>query len=213
MVSGWFGGFDVRGDLMRRVALTGGIATGKSHVRAEFERLGVPTIDADTLARDAVVPGSPGLAAIIARFGPDVVSGNGALDRRKLGAIAFSDPAARRDLEQIIHPIVRARTDAWFASLDAGQPFAVADIPLLYETGRERDFDKVVVTACAEEAQIRRVMQRDSIGEQEARQRLAAQLPTADKVSRADYVINTDGSFEETNQQVRSVHESLAGAG
>jgi dephospho-CoA kinase len=116
---------------------------------------------------------------------------------------------ARRDLEQIIHPIVRAQTDAWFASLDAGQSFAVADIPLLYETGRDSDFDDVVVTACAEETQIRRVMHRDSVTEQEARQRLAAQLPTAEKVSRADYVINTDGSFEETNRQVRSVYEAL----
>jgi dephospho-CoA kinase len=194
---------------MKRVALTGGIATGKSHVRAAFERLGVPTIDADTLAREAVAAGSPGLAAVIARFGADILDANGSLDRRKLGAIAFADPLARRDLEQIIHPIVRAQTDAWFASLDAGQSFAVADIPLLYETGRDSDFDDVVVTACAEETQIRRVMHRDSVTEQEARQRLAAQLPTAEKVSRADYVINTDGSFEETNRQVRSVYEAL----
>src|SRR6187397_2308279 len=162
---------------MKRVALTGGIATGKSHVRAAFERLGVPTIDADTLAREAVAAGSPGLAAVIARFGADILDANGSLDRRKLGAIAFADPLARRDLEQIIHPIVRAQTDAWFASLDAGQSFAVADIPLLYETGRDSDFDDVVVTACAEETQIRRVMHRDSVTEQEARQRLAAQLP------------------------------------
>ena len=194
---------------MKRVALTGGIATGKTHVRAEFERLGVPTIDADTLAREAVAAGSPGLVAVIARFGADILDANGSLDRRKLGAIAFADPLARRDLERIIHPIVRAQTDAWFASLDAGQSFAVADIPLLYETGRDSDFDDVVVTACAEETQIRRVMHRDSVTEQEARQRLAAQLPTAEKVSRADYVINTDGSFEETNRQVRSVYEAL----
>ena len=196
---------------MKRVALTGGIATGKSHVRAEFERLGVPTIDADTLARDAAAPGSPGLAAIVARFGPNIVNKNGALDRRKLGAIAFSDPAARHDLEQIIHPIVRARTDEWFAALEARHPFAIADIPLLYETGRERDFDEVVVTACAEETQLRRVMRRDSVTEHEARQRLAAQLPTSEKASRADHVINTDGSFEETNRQVRSVYEALVG--
>ena len=194
---------------MKRVALTGGIATGKSHVRAEFERLGVPTIDADTLAREAAAPGSPGLAAIVARFGPDIVNENGVLDRRRLGAIAFNDPAARHDLEQIIHPIVRARTDAWFAGLDVQQPVAIADIPLLYETGRERDFDEVVVTACAEDTQLRRVMHRDSVSEPEARQRLAAQLPTAEKVRRADHVINTDGTFEETNQQVRRVFELL----
>jgi dephospho-CoA kinase len=198
---------------MKRVALTGGIATGKSHVRAEFERLGVPTIDADTLAREAVAPGSPGLAAIVARFGPGILNEESALDRRKLGAIAFADPAARHDLEDIIHPIVRARTDEWFATLDARQPFAMADIPLLYETGREHDFDAVVVTACAEETQLRRVMRRDSITEQEARQRLAAQLPTAEKVRRANHVINTDGTFEETNRQVREVYERLVVSG
>jgi dephospho-CoA kinase len=197
---------------MKRVALTGGIATGKSHVRAEFERLGVPTIDADTLARDAAAPGSPGLAAIVARFGPSILNENGALDRRKLGAIAFGDPGARHDLEQIIHPIVRARTAEWFAALETtSQPFAIADIPLLYETGRERDFDEVVVTSCAEDTQIRRVMRRDSVTEEEARQRMAAQLPTSEKVRQADYVINTDGTFEETNQQVRKVYESLVG--
>jgi len=196
---------------MKRVALTGGIATGKSHVRAEFERLGVPTIDADTLAREAVAPGSPGLAAIVARFGPGILTDEGALDRRKLGAIAFSDPAARHDLEHIIHPIVRARTDRWFETLDARQPLAIADIPLLYETGRESDYDAVVVTACSEETQRHRVMRRDSITEQEARQRMAAQLPTSEKVSRANYVINTDGSFEETNLRVRRVYDTLVG--
>jgi dephospho-CoA kinase len=194
---------------MKRVALTGGIATGKSHVRAEFERLGVPTIDADTLAREAVAPGSPGLIAVVARFGNDILDTNGALDRRKLGTIAFSDPAARRDLEQVIHPIVREQTDAWFNTLDPRQPLAIADIPLLYETGRERDFDEVVLTACAEDTQIRRVMHRDSVTEQEARRRLAAQLPTADKIRQADYIINTDGSFDETNRQVRRVYELL----
>ena len=182
-------------------------------MRAEFARLGVPTIDADTLAREAAAPGSPGLAAIVARFGPTILTEQGALDRRKLGAIAFSDPGARHDLEQIIHPIVRARTDAWFAALDVRQPFAIADIPLLYETGRERDFDQVVVTACAEDTQIRRVMQRDSVSEAEARQRLAAQLPTSEKVRRADHVINTDGAFEETNQQVRRVFDLLVSTG
>ena len=146
----------------------------------------------------------PGLPPSSRASAPDSRTSSGALDRRKLGAIAFSDPAARHDLERIIHPIVRARTDDWFAALDARQPFAIADIPLLYETGRERDFDAVVVTACAEETQLRRVMRRDSITEAEARQRMAAQLPTSEKVSRADHVIKTDGSFEETNRQVRT---------
>src|ERR1051325_5423762 len=134
---------------VRRVALTGGIATGKSHVRARFEARGVPTIDADTLAREAVAPGSAGLEQVIDRFGSGIRDATGALDRKRLGAIVFADSQARRDLERIIHPFVRAATDKWYASLDAGtHPFAIADIPLLFESGREGDFDAVIVTAC-----------------------------------------------------------------
>ena len=195
---------------MRRVALTGGIATGKSHVRAQFERLGVPTIDADTLAREAVAVGTPGLAAVVARFGREVLDPTGALDRHKLASVVFMDAAARRDLEAIIHPAVRQATDAWFDSLDpARYPLAIADIPLLYEVGREGDFDAVVVTAVDPETQVRRVMERDGATETEARQRLAAQLPIAEKVRRADFVIHTDGSFEQTDQQVRAVLQQL----
>jgi dephospho-CoA kinase len=198
---------------MKRVALTGGIATGKSHVRAEFERLGVPTIDADKLARDAVADGSPGLKAVIDRFGLDVLDATGALDRRKLGSIVFQDPAARRDLEDIIHPAVRRAIDDWFESR-RGRPthVAIADIPLLFETHRERDFDVVIVTACDPSTQITRVMARDGVSEAEARARVAAQLPIEEKVRQADHVITTDGSFEETNRQVRGVYESLVGS-
>jgi dephospho-CoA kinase len=196
---------------MKRVALTGGIATGKSHVRADFERLGVPTIDADRLARDAVAEGSPGLKAVINRFGRGVLDDTGALDRRKLGSIVFQDPVARRDLEDIIHPAVRSAIDAWFASISNSAPIAIADIPLLFETGRQGEFDVVIVTACDPSTQIKRVMARDDVSEAEARARVAAQLPIEEKVRRADHVINTDGSFEETNRQVRSVYEVLVG--
>ena len=197
---------------MRRVALTGGIATGKSHVRAQFEALGVPTIDADTLAREVVAAGTPGLVALVSRFGQGVLDHTGALDRRKLASIVFGDPHARLDLEQIIHPAVKQAIDAWFASLDHAKPgVAIADIPLLYETGRDRDFDAVVVTACDPATQIRRVMERDSVTDSEARQRIAAQLPTEEKVRRAHYVIKTDGSYEETDGQVREVHARLVG--
>jgi dephospho-CoA kinase len=195
---------------MRRVALTGGIATGKSHVRAQLEQLGVPTIDADTLARDAVAIGTPGLDAVVARFGRGVLDEAGGLDRRKLGSIVFSDSVARRDLEHIIHPAVRRAIDTWFESLgDAAPGFAVADIPLLFETNRHRDFDSVIVTACAPSTQITRIMARDGITEAEARARVAAQLPIDEKVRRADHVISTDGSFEETNRQVREVAATL----
>ena len=195
---------------MKRVALTGGIATGKTHVRAEFERLGVPTIDADKLARDAVADGSPGLKAVISRFGHGVLDDTGALDRRKLGSIVFQDSVARRDLEDIIHPAVRRAIDDWFASLANKTPrFAIADIPLLFETGRHREFDVVIVAECAPSTQITRVMARDGVSESDARARVAAQMPIEEKVRRADHVINTDGSFEETNRQVRRVFDAL----
>ena len=197
---------------MRRVALTGGIATGKSHVRAQFEQRGVPTIDADTLAREVVAADTPGLEAVVRRFGKSVLDETGALDRKKLASIVFSDPVARRDLEAIVHPAVRDAIDAWFAALGDKPPgFAIADIPLLYETGRHREFAAVIVTACEPATQINRIMSRDGSTEAEARARIAAQLPIAEKASRADYVINTDASFEETNSQVLRVYEALVG--
>ena len=195
---------------MKRVALTGGIATGKSYVRAQFERAGVPTIDADRLARDVVAAGTPGFDAVLKRFGREVLDSEGALDRRKLGAIVFSDPIARRDLEGIIHPAVKSAIDAWFASFGSAAPgFGVADIPLLYETGRHREFDTVVVTACDPETQVSRIVARDGITEAEARARVAAQLPIDEKVRRADYVIHTDGTFDETNRQIVEVLDRL----
>jgi dephospho-CoA kinase len=195
---------------MRRVALTGGIATGKSYVREEFERLGVPTIDADVLARQAVAEGTPGLAAVVARFGPTVLDATGRLDRKALAAVVFSDAAARLDLEAIVHPSVRTATDAWFAALDPSRhAFAIADIPLLYEVGRDRDFDAVIVAACDPDTQVRRVMHRDVVTEAEARQRLAAQLPIAEKVARADYIIDTSGTHDDTAAQVRRVYDRL----
>jgi dephospho-CoA kinase len=191
-----------------RVALTGGIATGKSVVRAQFDRLGVPTVDADTLARQAVAPGSQGLAAVVRRFGPEVVT-SGALNRKALARIVFADAAARAALEAIIHPIVRAATDAWFAALDSATMFAVADIPLLYEVRREVDFDAVVVAACEPATQLQRLRTRDALSEGDARQRLAAQLPIGEKVRRADYVVRTDGSLEETARATETVFQAL----
>ena len=197
---------------VKRIALTGGIATGKSHVRARFAELGVPTIDSDTLAREVVRPGTPQLAAIVARFGTGILDAAGALDRRALGAIVFADAAARRDLEAILHPAIRAATDRWFESLPAGEPFAIADVPLLYEVGRHADFDAVIVAAADPDQQVARVMRRDDLGETEARLRIAAQLPIADKVARADYVISTAGTVAETNRQIDALYRTLTAA-
>jgi dephospho-CoA kinase len=196
---------------VRRIGLTGGIATGKSYVRSRFDALGVPTIDADVLAREAVLPGSDGLKAVVERFGSGVLDAAGALDRRALASIVFADPAARRDLEAIVHPFVRRRSEAWFRGLDSSRhPFAIADIPLLFETGGNREYDVVIVTACEPEEQVRRVIDRDGVTEAEARQRVAAQLPIDEKVRRADYVIRTDGTREATDRQVRGVFDRLS---
>jgi dephospho-CoA kinase len=193
-----------------RIALTGGIATGKSHVRATLESLGAPTIDSDVLARKAVQPGTAGLDAVVRRFGADILDADGTLDRRKLGAIVFADPDARKALEQIVHPEVRRATDAWFAQLEkAGTPFGIADIPLLYEVGRDKDFDIVIVAACSPGVQLQRVMDRDGLNEEDARRRIAAQLPIEDKRRRADHVIWTDLSYDETERQVRRLYERL----
>ena len=198
---------------MLQVALTGGIATGKSYVVRLLQARGVPTIDADNVARAVVEPGQPAHAAIRRRFGTDVVNADGTLDRARLGAIVFGNAAARADLEAIIHPPVRRAIDDWFgarAAAHAPPPFAIADIPLLFETGRDGEFDRVVVVACDPATQITRVMARDGLSEAEARQRIDAQFPIADKAARVSLVITTDGSFDETARQVDELCRALA---
>jgi dephospho-CoA kinase len=190
---------------MKRVALTGGIATGKSWVLRRFASLGVPTIDADVLARDVVAPGSEAAARILARFGRAVVDDDGRLDRRALADIVFADASARADLEAIVHPAVYAAIHAWFDTLPAGTALALADIPLLYESGHAAAFDAVIVTACSPDEQIRRIMARDGVDERGARRRLAAQWPIDEKIRRADFVIRTDGTHAETDAQVHAV--------
>jgi dephospho-CoA kinase len=192
-----------------QVALTGGIATGKSYCLARFAALGVPTLDADRLARLAVAPGSPGLGAVIQRFGAAMLREDGTLDRAALAKIVFADGAARTDLEAIVHPEVYRRIREWFAQMPLGTPIAIADIPLLFETGHEHDFDAVVVAACSAEEQLRRLAARDGLSDSDARARLAAQSPIDEKVRRADYVIPTGGSFAATDAAVETVFRRL----
>ncbi len=192
-----------------RIALTGGIATGKSYVLRRMHAAGLPVIDADVLAREVVAPGTPGLAAIGARFGGEIIQADGSLDRVRLADIVFSDRTARTDLEAIVHPAVRERIEQFFAGLAEGTPFGVADIPLLYETGREREFDLVVVAACPREMQVARVMTRDGISREQVERRIAAQLPIEEKVRRADYVIDTRGEYADTDAATDAVIEAL----
>lgn len=198
---------------MIRVGLTGGIGTGKSYCLARFAELGAAVIDADRLAREAVAPGSAGLDAIVKRFGTGVLQPDGSLDRAGLARVIFSEAAARADLEAIVHPEVYRRIRAWVADLPAGTRVAIADVPLLFETGHQYDFDRVIVCACEPAEQVRRIRARDGLSESEARARIAAQWPIEAKVARADYVIRTDGSHSETDGDVRRVFESLNAAG
>lgn len=194
-----------------RVALTGGIATGKSYCLARFAEAGAPTIDADILARQAVAPGTAGFDAVRSRFGAAVVTADGTLDREALGRVVFSDQDSRRVLEAIVHPAVWAAIGRWFDTVARGgqHRVAIADIPLLYETGHEGDFDAVVVASCTPDQQIARLIARAKLSREDAARRIAAQLPVADKARRAGYVIDTSGSLEETDAQVRQVWTQL----
>jgi dephospho-CoA kinase len=194
---------------MTRIGLTGGVATGKSYVARLMREADVPVVDSDVLAREAVAPGTPELTAIVERFGPEILMASGELDRARLGEQVFRDAGARRDLEAIVHPVVRRGITQFFRALPPGTPLAVADIPLLFETHGERNFDKVIVVACLTATQIERVIVRDGLSREAAAQRVAAQLPIEEKVRRADYVIRTDGTFAETDAQVAAVLASL----
>lgn len=191
---------------MRKVALTGGIATGKSHVLQRLRDRGVPCLDADELAHGVTAAGTEATAAIAARFGGDLLDSAGAVDRRKLAPIVFADAAARRDLEAIVHPAVYRAIAAGLRAFELvdGARCAVVDVPLLYETGHAGDFDAVIATVCAPQTQRQRLIAR-GLSEREAAARLAAQMPAAEKAARADYVIRTDGTFAETDAQLDSV--------
>ena len=189
---------------MLRVGLTGGIATGKSHCLERFGRLGAKTIDADVLAREAVSRGSQGLEAVVRRFGRSVLRSDGNLDREALGHIVFGDDAARRDLEAIIHPEVYRAIESWFGALTRqSEPgtVAIADVPLLFETNRDTDFDVVVVAACSRDQQIERLLAR-GMSKNDAEDRIGAQLPIDEKVRRTAYVIDTSGTLDDTDAQV-----------
>jgi dephospho-CoA kinase len=195
-----------------KVALTGGIATGKSYVLDQFRKHGVPCLDADELAHGVTSAGTDATAAIAARFGDHILAPDGSVNRAKLGPIVFADPAARRAVEAIVHPAVYRALAAAIGTLEAADdaPLVIADIPLLFETGADKQFDRVIVTSCPPAMQIARLMER-GLSETAARQRVAAQWPVDEKASRADFLITTDKRFADTNRQVEEVLEALRG--
>jgi len=179
---------------MRLVGLTGGIATGKSTFAAALRMAGAPVVDADRLARDAVRRGSPALEEIVRAFGPEVLGPDGELDRPRMAARVFADPAARARLESIVHPAVRRAVAAETARLAAqGHDLAFYDVPLLFETGLDREVDCVLVVFAPREVQRERLAARDGLGPAEAEARLAAQMPVEEKALRADIVVTNEG--------------------
>jgi dephospho-CoA kinase len=188
-----------------RVGLTGGIASGKSTVARLFGELGADVIDTDEIARALVLPGSPALSLIVERFGADLLTPDGALDRRRLRAIVFADPAARRELEAILHPPIRAEALARAAASSA--PYAILVVPLLFETGFDRLVDRRLLVDCPESQQRDRLIARDRLSAIEARAMLAAQMSREERKRLADDCIDNSGSLESTRARVRELHE------
>lgn len=195
---------------LRVFGLTGGIGSGKSTVASLLRERGVPVVDADALAREAVAPGSVGLESVVQAFGPGVLGPDGDLDRKRLGALVFSDPAARARLNAITHPMVQQLAQARFAELARqGVDWAAYDVPLLFEVGLDAWLRPVVVVAASETTQLARICARDALNEAEARARLAAQLPLSDKARRADYVLENNGTRAELAAQVDALLAEL----
>jgi dephospho-CoA kinase len=194
---------------MLKVALTGGIATGKSYVLARLRERGIPVIDADDIVHEALGAGTAATNAIAARFGSAVLKPDGSIDRALLAAKVFKDESARGDVEGIIHPVVYEAIRTWFDTLDVSM--GVASIPLLYETHHEQDFDYVVVTLCPPDVQLERLLRRANMSQEEAHQRIAAQMLAEEKAARGDFVILTGGAKPATDRQVDELVAVLDG--
>lgn len=176
------------------IGVTGGIASGKSTVAKAFERLGIPWVDADDAAREVVEPGEPALTAITERYGRQVLQADGRLDRRALRAIVFADEAERRWLESVTHPRIRERLIARLTQLASGEaPYVLLVSPLLFESGQSRLVDRTLVIDVPEALQIARTASRDDVDEAQARAIVAAQMPRAERLSRADDVLDNQG--------------------
>ena len=192
-----------------RIALTGGIASGKSAVADLLAARGAVIIDSDVLAREVVEPGTPGLAAISERFGAGVLAGDGSLDRAALGRLVFADPDARADLEAITHPAIRARAEALRAAAPPGS-VVIDVIPLLVEAGLAGGFDTVIVVDADPATQLRRLRARNGFSAQEAGQRLAAQASRADRLAAADLVVPNTGDLAGLRREVDALWRRLA---
>jgi dephospho-CoA kinase len=193
-----------------RVALTGGIASGKSTVSALLRELGAVVIDADQLAREVVAPGTTGLAEVVEAFGPEVLTEDGSMDRPAVGRIVFADEAKRRRLEQIIHPRVFEESVRLEQSAPEGA-LVVHDIPLLAESRGADGFDAVIVVDTPHETQVERMLRDRGMTREEAESRIAAQASREDRLAVATHVVENDGTREELEARVRQVYDELVG--
>ena len=188
------------------VALTGGIASGKSAVAELFAHRGVPVFDTDQIARDVVEPGTPGLAKIVAEFGSDILDGSGRLDRKRMREVVFSDPAKRKALEAITHPAIREELARRSKAADG--LYQIHVIPLLVESGRADAYDRVLVVDATEQDQLRRLLQRDGNDETTAKNILAAQATREARLSVADDVIVNTGTLDDLGRFVDTLHDN-----
>ncbi len=195
---------------MLKIAITGGAGTGKSTVARMFKELGAEVLDADAMAREAVAVGAPAWQELRRLYGADYFNPDGSLNRSRLAQQVFNDPEARRRLEDLIHPRVAQEIGARARALEGrGVDLVMVEVPLLFETGRQKAFDRVIVVTAPEAEQIRRLGGRDGRGEAEIRGILAAQWPLKDKAARADYVVDNGGELSRTQAQVKNLWEKL----
>ncbi|HEX9693933.1 MAG TPA: dephospho-CoA kinase [Actinomycetota bacterium] len=194
---------------MLLVGLTGGIGTGKSTVARMLEKRGAVVFDADVLARQAVAPGTPGFEEVVERFGPNVLAPGGGLDREALASIVFSDPAARSDLEGIVHPEVRRMFAEGCEEYRDSDRVVVFSAPLLVETGMHTAFDLLIVVSAPVATQIERLMRGRGMAERDVQARIAAQLPLEAKAEVADVLVDNEGTLEDLEGEVERVWRDL----
>ena len=195
---------------MRVIGLTGGIASGKSTAARTLAELGARVVDADEVAREIVAPGQPALAEIVRAFGREMLQPDGTLDRKRLGAVIFADPDKRRTLNAITHPRIAMETQARLGRLrEEGVPVAVYEAALLVENRVHEALDGLLVVVCDEATQLERLIARDGFSEADARARIAAQAPVAEKVKAATWVVDTSGPLADTKKQLARVWEEI----
>lgn len=196
---------------MLKVGLTGSIAVGKSFVLGVLAELGCRVLDADETARETVAMGSLGLSAVVQAFGTEVLHPDGTLDRTKLGSVVFADENQRQRLNSILHPFIIAAQDAQMRRWEQDDPdgVAVVDAALMIESGGYQRFDKLIVAHCRPEIQLERLMSRDGLTQEEAQQRIAAQMPQEEKKRHANYLIDTSDGFEAARLQTEAVYREL----